>query len=153
MAWAGTVQQAVIELIAEKQAATAVIQGKFSTEGLSAMANGVDASIKLAQAMSKKDMVSENQLQQMFDVLAVAEDSNMAAEYKPMQLLHELIDVAEEEQPVVQSTYNLLNMSFEMFLMAQKQAMPNATTLIPVGIQKKVKRTNNKVLVGQMSLF
>lgn len=153
MAWAGTVQQAVIELIAEKQAATAVIQGKFSTEGLSAMANGVDASIKLVQAMSKKDSVSENQLQQMFDVLAVAEDSNMAAEYKPMLLLHELIDLAEEEQPVVQATYNLLNMSFEMFLMAQQQAMPKVTTPVPAVMQKKVKRTNNKVLTGQMSLF
>ena len=33
----------MIELIAEKQVATAAIQGKFSVEGISAMAEGVDA--------------------------------------------------------------------------------------------------------------
>lgn len=38
MAYEGTAQAKVIELIAEKQVATAAIQGKFSVEGISAMA-------------------------------------------------------------------------------------------------------------------
>lgn len=64
-AYAETLQQMVIQLIAEKRVATAAIQGKFSAEGISAMANGVDTRVRLAQAMSGKDMGSKD-LQAMF---------------------------------------------------------------------------------------
>ena len=52
MAYEGTAQAKVIELIAEKQVATAAIQGKFSVEGISAMAEGVDARVALASSLA-----------------------------------------------------------------------------------------------------
>ena len=49
----------MIELIAEKQVATAAIQGKFSVEGISAMAEGVDARVALASSLADQDVKSE----------------------------------------------------------------------------------------------
>ena len=69
MAYEGTAQAKVIELIAEKQVATAAIQGKFSVEGISAMAEGVDARVALASSLADRDVKSGNALQKMFDVL------------------------------------------------------------------------------------
>lgn len=65
LAYAGTLQQMVIQLIAEKRVATAAIQGKFSAEGISAMANGVDARVRLAQALSGMEL-EHKELQDMF---------------------------------------------------------------------------------------
>lgn len=97
MAYAGTIQQQVISLIAEKQSATSAIQGKFSTEGLSAMANGTDVRMQLAQALSRNDTTSGTDLQGMFDVLSSQEDTDTAFEsYKPMQLFHELLEGIEK---------------------------------------------------------
>lgn len=98
MAWSGSAQEAVISLIAEKQAATSAIQGKFSTEGLAAMANGVDSRMKLAQAMADMDSITGNGLQEMFDVLGAdnGEDTSYS-NYKPMLLYKELI--GEEAVP------------------------------------------------------
>ena len=76
MAVAGTVQQAVIGLIAQKMAATSAIQGKFSVEGLSAMAQGVDVKLKLAQALSNMDEQNGANLQEMFDVLQNDNDND-----------------------------------------------------------------------------
>ena len=88
----GTVQQAVIQIIAEKTSATAAISGHFTTEGLSAMANGVDTKVKLAQAMANLDNVSGNELQNMFDVINQgAKDDSEYNIYKPMLLYSELI--------------------------------------------------------------
>lgn len=97
LAWSGSVQEAVISLIAEKQAATSAIQGKFSTEGLAAMANGVDERMKLAQAMANMDSITGNNLQEMFDVLQQDLESTEYRDYKPMLLYKEL--VGEEEAP------------------------------------------------------
>lgn len=97
-AWRGSAQEAVISLIAEKQAATSAIQGKFSTEGLAAMANGVDSRMKLAQAMSNMDEITGNGLQEMFDVLATDEENESYGDYKPMLLFKELI--GEEVAPM-----------------------------------------------------
>lgn len=98
MAYAGTVQQAVIQLIAEKQVATSAIQGKFSTEGLSAMAQGVDVKVKLAQAMSEMDSISGNGLQDMFDVLNQENgaDENIYSDYRPMLTFKELVGEVSE---------------------------------------------------------
>jgi SNF2 family DNA or RNA helicase len=98
MAWSGSAQEAVISLIAEKQAATSAIQGKFSTEGLAAMANGVDSRMKLAQAMADMDSITGNGLQEMFDVLGADNGEDMSySNYKPMLLYKELI--GEEAAP------------------------------------------------------
>lgn len=92
MAWSGTAQEAVISLIAEKQAATAAIQGHFSSEGLAAMAQGVDTRVKLAAALADMDSITGNGLQDMFDVLGAENgDESFMYQYKPMMLYKELM--------------------------------------------------------------
>ena len=116
LAYRGTVQEMAIKLMAEKMSATSAIQGKFSAEGLSAMASGVDARIKLAQALSNMDNETGADLQGMFDVMndVVDEDSN--SDYVPMKLLHELIDSAVfertvEEMPEDNSVFELMELA------------------------------------------
>ncbi|WP_113675868.1 hypothetical protein [Vallitalea guaymasensis] len=66
LAYKNTLQAKLLRLIAEKKVATAAIQGKFSAEGLAAMANGVDLRVKLAQTLSESDEHKES-LTDMFD--------------------------------------------------------------------------------------
>lgn len=103
MAYKGTVQEKVIEVMAEKQVATAAIQGKFSAEGLAAMSNGVDARVKLVQALldNSYEDSNEDSLKNMFDVLNksnavddVAYDSNEIGNAN----YYNLIGVAKSEQ-------------------------------------------------------
>lgn len=96
MGYRGTIQETVIELIAKKMSATSAIQGKFSAEGLSAMAQGVDTRLQLAQALSTNDVSTGNNLQDMFDVINQTESEDGSI-YTPMKLFSELMcDVAEE---------------------------------------------------------
>ena len=99
VAYAGTIQEAVIGLIAEKMSATSAIQGKFSAEGLSAMASGVDARVKLAKALSDMDSQTGADLQGMFDVVNSMEGvEDEYSNYTPMKLLYEIIDSALVER-------------------------------------------------------
>lgn len=94
----GTVQPAVIKLIAAKQVATSAIQGKFSAEGLSAMAEGVDTRLVLAKALADKDTAHQDELQNMFDVLA-ANDEDADSSYVPMRTYYEVVG---EEEPAME---------------------------------------------------
>ena len=96
MAYEGTAQAKVIELIAEKQVATAAIQGKFSVEGISAMAEGVDARVALASSLADQDVKSGNALQKMFDVLHSSD--KQAEAYVTMQVYEELLGKEEVER-------------------------------------------------------
>ena len=96
MAYEGTAQAKVIELIAEKQVATAAIQGKFSVEGISAMAEGVDARVALASSLADRDVKSGNALQKMFDVLHSSD--KQAEAYVTMQVYEELLGKEEVER-------------------------------------------------------
>lgn len=93
MAYENTVQAAAISLIAQKQVATSAIQGKFSTEGISAMAEGVDERVQLAAAMSQSDFKTGNIMQGMFDVLAKSRQGGDGGEDdgEKMLTLRELI--------------------------------------------------------------
>lgn len=91
MAYANTIQEVVIKLIAEKQVATSAIQGKFSTEGLAAMAQGVDTKTQLAQALAEIDTSTGEDLQGMFDVIAASEVDDEFKDYKPMKTVTEII--------------------------------------------------------------
>lgn len=64
-----TIQIDALEMVASKQVATSAIQGHFSSEGLCAMAQGVDPKIKLAQAVTEKSPEQIKGLKSMFDVL------------------------------------------------------------------------------------
>lgn len=119
MAYEGTVQEAVIQIIAEKQAATSAIQGKFSTEGLSAIAQGVDVKVRLAQAMADMDHINGSGLQEMFDVLHSENEAgdDVYRNYTPMITLKELIGESvkrlEQEMDDFDSVYDLFQ--FEQF--------------------------------------
>lgn len=76
LAYEGTLQTAALEIMAAKQVATSAIQGKFSSEGLAAMAKGVDTRTQLAAALSNSDMSqSRESLENMFDALNDANNS------------------------------------------------------------------------------
>lgn len=92
----GTVQQAILQVLGEKKAATSAIQGRFSADGLAAMAQGVDTQVRIAQIMSEIDTHSVNELQKMFDV--ISGEKNSAFDDEPaMKLLGELIRIKEEK--------------------------------------------------------
>lgn len=70
LAYSDTLQSAILAIMAQKQVATAAIQGHFSAEGLSSMAKGVDVRTQLAAALSKNDMGNRESLENMFDILS-----------------------------------------------------------------------------------
>lgn len=118
MAVAGTVQQAVIGLIAQKMAATSAIQGKFSVEGLSAMAQGVDVKLKLAQALSNMDEQNGANLQEMFDVLQNDNDNDEMyyGKYRMMLTFKELLgNIYENSQTNQNMEATIINDIFDIF--------------------------------------
>lgn len=90
-----TVQQAILQVLGEKKAATSAIQGRFSADGLVAMASGVDTQVRIAQIMSEMDHQTENKLQEMFDVIT-GEKENAFGDEQTMMLFNEIVDEVEE---------------------------------------------------------
>ena len=90
-------EAAALEIMAKKQIATAAIQGKFSTEGLSAMAKGVDTRTQLAAALSEHDMSSRASLENMFDALNKdVEVDDTYNSFVPSPTYYELMEVTKE---------------------------------------------------------
>lgn len=95
MAYEGTLQLAALDIMAQKQVATSAIQGKFSAEGLASLAKGVDARVKLAQALANGDTSDRKSIENMFDVLAKnnatdSEDDDPYGDYVPPKTFYEL---------------------------------------------------------------
>ena len=90
-----TVQQAILQVLGEKKAATSAIQGKFSADGLAAMAQGVDTQVRIAQIMSEMDEQTGNKLQEMFDVITGEVEETFSDE-QTMLLFSELIEKVED---------------------------------------------------------
>lgn len=89
-----TIQMDALEMVASKQVATSAIQGHFSSEGLCAMAQGVDPRIRLAQAASEKSPEQMKGLKSMFDVLNQWHaGSGEKQEYKKMLTFQELTGI------------------------------------------------------------
>lgn len=161
MAYAGTMQQAVIQLIAEKQAATSAIQGKFSVEGLAAMANGIDEKVRLAQAMSSLDSYNGNELQEMFDVLNRDDtDVSLFSNYEPMQTFYELMgreaNVVEETLPVSGNNGDSVFQDFLTIFSAESERLKDVEELdesISAVSLKQTKKHIQLAQAGQMSLF
>ncbi len=103
LAYDNTLQSAALEIMAKKQVATAAIQGHFSTEGLSAMAKGVDARAQLAAALSRGDMSDRKTLENMFDALSgqKAEEDDRYGAYVPSPSFYEVVGYAKEDAFVV----------------------------------------------------
>lgn len=94
-----TLQAAALEIMAEKQVAASAIQGKFSAEGLSALAKGVDPRLKLAQMLSDGDMSDRASLKNMFDALnkdADNSDDSRWGEYEEPMTYYELMGIGQD---------------------------------------------------------
>ncbi len=139
----GTVQPAVIKLIAEKQVATAAIQGHFSAEGLAAMAQGVDARLKLVQALASNDTESQNELQNMFDVIAASKgDDTSYADYRPMLTYDELMGRTEKETGDVEDIFDFIDN--DLFAFCIMEDREKAGTPIEAPVKPKRSRHRNK---------
>lgn len=103
-----TLQLTALELMAAKQVATSAIQGKFSTEGLSAMARGVDTRTQLAAALAKNDVTSTSTLAGMFDAINQANNSNTENSYGDYVLPKTYYEVIGESEPIVEDENSLL---------------------------------------------
>lgn len=89
----GTLQMTALELMATKQCAASSIQGKFSTEGLSTLAKGIDEKVVLARRLAENDMTSRESLESMFDVLnqRVGEEDEAYSNYAPPKTYYEIM--------------------------------------------------------------
>lgn len=165
MALNQTIQPDVIEMIAEKQSATSAIQGKFSTEGLAAMANGMDARMKLAQSLSKMDTTSGNDLQNMFDVLHADDADDSYSEFKRMLLFDELTGITETsavisfDEAKMQELHDLFDMDmfdFANINNADDEAdsmIEEEVTLESCTTKRKSRRKQHSIPAGQLSFF
>ncbi len=89
-----TIQIDALEMVASKQVATSAIQGHFSSEGLCAMAQGVDPKIRLAQAVTEKTPEQMKGLKSMFDVLNQWHSAGgERQEHKQMRTFEELTGI------------------------------------------------------------
>lgn len=146
-----TIQPAVIQLMAEKENATSLIQGHFSAEGLAAMAKGVDTRMRLVKALSDNDTKSANQLQQMFDVIGKVsgKDDMQMSDWTPMKTIDELftindtqyteIEVIKSHEIHYENSLDTANISVFAKLMGQTK-----TAVI-------TKKNKNKTVVGQLT--
>ena len=95
MATEGTVQQAAVQIMAEKQVAASAIQGKFSVDGLASMAKGVDPRLKLAQMLADEDDgMDRKSLENMFDVMNASNasgDDERYSSYVPPKTFYEIM--------------------------------------------------------------
>lgn len=131
LAYENTVQQAILQVLGEKKAATAAIQGHFSADGLAAVARGVDTQMRIAQIMSEMDESSGNKLQQMFDAI-IDESKSTYGNCRKMKLFKELVAAAEnmaKEQPGLFESFGAGNI-FEVFdqILQSEEESENAKT-------------------------
>ena len=116
-----TVQQAILQVLGEKKAATAAIQGRFSAEGLAAMAQGVDTQVRIAQIMSEIDTHTVNQLQKMFDVVTGTKEK-LYDDGPTMKLFSEITrSIQTENNGSVQMSMDSLLGAFDLFQMSGQE--------------------------------
>lgn len=163
MGYANTLQQTAIEIMAQKQVAASAIQGKFSTEGLSAMASGVDARVKMAEALSKEDNYADRQsIENMFDVLNKDNDviDNSEPYVKPLTY-YEL--VGEKEENGIDFFMNAMSQySYTMPEQSSESSSTSSTSeeleelsfeFTTVSYDSASKKTKRKEMEGQFTFF
>ncbi len=125
MAYEGTLQSAALQIMAAKQVAAAAIQGKFSADGLAAMAQGVDARILLAKKLVEDDNSSAQELSSMFDVLAqnAGGDDDGDNGYVPPILYHELLGADYVEEPANGKGMSLFELSIDGLLAKEDETL------------------------------
>ena len=175
LAYKRTIQMDVLQVLAEKQTATAAIQGKFSAEGLAKMAQQVDARVKLAQSLADQTTeVDENALVNMFDAInntnneMTEHESEIMANYTPMQLFEEVLgalvvadDISDEidKDLIGGETSDFADNFLTFFEMGTREGWfadknsDNADTGFLIPKETGVKTKKNKTYSGQENLF
>ena len=124
-----TLQPDVVEMIANKEAATSAIQGQFSSEGLSAMARGIDPRVALAQSVAEQSESKKRGLQQMMDVINIRNNKGKeAAEYQEAMVFTELtgLQKAVRADDITEKLESMDEMSFLEFLGFSENAVNEA---------------------------
>lgn len=124
-----TLQPDVVEMIANKEAATSAIQGQFSSEGLSAMARGIDPRVALAQSVAEQSESKKRGLQQMMDVIYIRNNKGKeAAEYQEAMVFTELtgLQKAVRADDITEKLESMDEMSFLEFLGFAENAVNEA---------------------------
>lgn len=124
-----TLQPDVVEMIANKEAATSAIQGQFSSEGLSAMARGIDPRVALAQSVAEQSESKKRGLQQMMDVITIRNNKGKeAAEYQEAMVFTELtgLQKAVRADDITEKLESMDEMSFLEFLGFAENAVNEA---------------------------
>ena len=149
----GTAEMAALSIMADKQVAAAALQGNFNTEGLAAMASGVDDKVKLIQMLKEGDMGDgSSEIEQKFAKL----QNSQSHKAKSME---ELINRADRPKTfselmgtdgldVITSDDN--DKAQPVVIVSEKE---EAKEVKKVKAEKKVsKKTSSKTSLGQMSL-
>lgn len=149
MAYENTLQAAALSIMANKQVAAAAIQGKFSAEGLAAMAKGVDARILLAKKLSEDDNSSAEELSSMFDVLSAVNAAEEGDEqnYVPPMIYFELMG-ADYEDDMVVAGETPGNVLFDFDLVAA----PKIDIVVEDTPERKSRKKTTSI-AGQIGLF
>lgn len=169
-----TIQLSILKLMAQKKTAVGVLQGcGFSSEGLEAMADGIDTELVLAKALHDGIKDTEEEVSKMYE-RKESKEKQYAIDFKAHALYHELLGI-EKEQPVKTDRKPVADL-FAMFKIGtagkkqkvdvpvEKKAVQKVTNPVvaqePVitytktaGITMLEKTTNKKNMCGQMLLF
>lgn len=100
LAYNHTLQASALSLMGKKITAVSAIQGKFSTEGLSLMAQGVDAQAELAASLSRLDEDNRESISNMFDALKATHEETGPDGYEdfvPSKTFYELLGLSKED--------------------------------------------------------
>ncbi len=134
LAYANTLQHAAVQIMAEKQVAASAIQGKFSADGLAAMAKGVDPRLKLAQMLADGDNgMDRESLENMFDVMNSASndtDDDRFSSYVPPKTFYEIMGGAKAvfDQPSEPLTASVLDFTLPALpVVEDKESVPEET--------------------------
>jgi len=169
LAYKKTLQDKCLEIMADKKAATAAIQGKFSSEGLAAMAQGVDPQVLLAEALLKGAMdVDDKEMNNYFKIINSTNEKkelNMTLEDK--KFLEEIKHHKEKTQEYYQknslnkTTTNSISKGISLFyeVFGHKNISPKR--IVSVDTEEKIQtqfkivtaQKNKKVIDGQQSFI
>lgn len=167
-----TLQMAAVQIMAEKQVAASAIQGKFSADGLAAMASGVDPRIKLAQMLSSHDTGADrDSLENMFDVMNrsnnTEDDESRYGSYAPPKTYWEIMDgyldtkpkkatvVVEATKPVEKPVVRMESQQMSLFDMFDiGPVVVNRELLEAEQAKTATKKSRKKPQIeGQLDLF
>ena len=147
LGYEGTLQAAALEIMAEKQVAASAVQGKFSAEGLSALAKGVDPRLKLAQMLSDGDMSSRKSLENMFDALnqTYEADDSAYGEIEKPQTYYEMMGI----DPVA----NLEVIDIDAFITNADDSVASEESKVIEPTKSKTEETKSNDMFNSMSMF